>query len=119
MRKQHLVEQQRSARERRNWDEEHEYTQRVDNLRTAQQLLLIVDQDMLLKGRPLAGPEGLYSGTTGVQSGQRGSLHRSQECQTQALPETDARPLSGGAPANEVLGPPPPWSPPTGNGGRF
>ena len=119
MRKQHLVEQQRSARERRNWDEEHEYTQRVDNLRTAQQLLLIVDQDMLLKGRPLAGPEGLYSGTTGVQSGQRGSLHRSQERQTQALPETDARPLSGGAPANEVLGPPPPWSPPTGNGGRF
>jgi len=116
LRKQHLVEQQRSARERRNWDEEHEYTQRVDNLRTAQQLLLIVEQDMLLKGRPLVGPEGLYSGTTEVQSGR----HRSQERQTQALPETDARPLSGGAPADEeVLGPPPPWSPPVGNGGRF
>ena len=116
LRKQHLEEQQRSAKERRNWDEEHEYTRRVDNLRTAQQLLLIVEQDMLLKGRPLAGPEGLSSGTTGVQSGQRGSL---QERQTQALPETDARPLSGGAPANEELGPPPSWSPPAGNEGRF
>ena len=123
---------------------ERQYTQRVENPRTAQRIQSIVEEDMLLKGRPLAGSErasvregvsrgqteDLSSGTIGNQPGKRWSLqtqstvhtNQPQERQVQLLPETGARPEadsegpSGGAPASEEQLGPPPWSPPARNG---
>ena len=68
--------------EERSWDEayERQYTQKVANLRTADRIRRIVDEDTLLKGRPR--PERRASDS--------------------ALPD-----------------PPPPWTPPAGNGGQF
>lgn len=83
-------------------ERERQYTQRVDDLRTAQQIQSIVKEDTLLKDRKL---QQTSRGTTGIGPG---SLHRSQAGQMQALSETlsetDAQPEaedpSGGAPSN-------------------
>ena len=99
-----LEELQRMLQEeQRSLERERLHAQRVGDLRTAQQMLSIEEEDMLLKGsasdagvsggqiedqsgqRLRDSFEGLFGGTIGVQSGERRLLL--QECQAQALPE--------------------------------
>jgi len=129
-------------------EDEGRYREGVGNLRAAEQMRILEEEEILLKsrarlerrasnsedvsgeqtegrsGQTLASgnpSEGLSSGTIGTQLDEQRSLHRSQERQPQALPETEtgARAEAEGppprAPAIEELDSPPQ----PGNEGQF
>jgi len=106
-------EQQKRDEERQR---ERRYREGVGNLRTAEQIRILEEEEILLKNRPglerrasesegVSGErtegrsgqtlasgdpfEGLSSGTVRIQLDERRSLHGSQERQPQALPETE------------------------------